>query len=71
MFLGYIDPGTGFTIFSLGAWLIAFLFGFLGIFLLFFKKIFRFIKRQKRIAIIILLVLIGLSLAILWRFVNW
>lgn len=65
MFLGYIDPGTGFTIFSFGAWLIASLLGFLGIFSLFFKKIFRFIRRQKRIVIIILLILIGLILIIM------
>ena len=64
MFLGYIDPGTGFTIFSLGAWLIVSLLGFLGVFSLFFKKIFRFIRQQKRIGIIILLILIGLIVII-------
>jgi predicted AlkP superfamily phosphohydrolase/phosphomutase len=48
MFLGYIDPGSGFTFFNLGAWLIAFLLSFLGIFSLFFKKIFTFLKKHKR-----------------------
>ena len=66
MFLGYIDPGSGFTIFSLGAWLVAFLLGSLGIFLLLLKKIFRFPKKYKKIVIIILLltiIVIGLTIA--------
>ena len=59
MFVGYIDPGTGMTIFGMGAGLIAFLFGSLGIFLAFFKRIFNFLKKHKwPILISIVLVLI-------------
>ncbi|MDP2922186.1 MAG: alkaline phosphatase family protein, partial [Candidatus Omnitrophota bacterium] len=66
MFLGYIDPGTGFTISSIGAWLIAFLLGFLSIFLLFLKKIFRLLKKYKKIVIIsLLLTIIALGLTII------
>ncbi len=66
MFLGYIDPGTGFTVSSIGAWLIAFLLGFMGIFLLFLKKIFRLLKRYKKIVIIgLLLTIIALGLTII------
>lgn len=65
MFLWYIDPGTGFTIFGIGSWLIVFLFGFFGLFSLFFKKIFNFFKRHKKLlmAIIIILLLIIFALA--------
>lgn len=58
MILGYIDPGSGFTISSLGAWLIALLFSFLGIFSLLFKKIFKFLKEHKKVVLIILLVIV-------------
>jgi predicted AlkP superfamily phosphohydrolase/phosphomutase len=60
----YIDPGTGFTLFSLGGWLIAALAGLIGIFSLFFKKIMRFIKKQKKLFIIII-ILIALILVLL------
>ncbi|MDP2922461.1 MAG: alkaline phosphatase family protein [Candidatus Omnitrophota bacterium] len=60
MFLGYIDPGTGFTILSAGGWIIAFLFGFFGFFLVFFKRILKFIKKHKGpTAIILLIILTG------------
>ncbi|MFC1807315.1 alkaline phosphatase family protein [Candidatus Omnitrophota bacterium] len=62
--LGYIDPGTGFTIFSLGAWFIAFLLGSLGIFSIFFKKIFKFFKKYGRLIAVIITVLIALGLII-------
>lgn len=66
MFLGYIDPGTGFTISSIGAWLIAFLLGLLGISLLFLKKIFRLLKKYKKIVIIgLLFIIIALGLTMI------
>jgi len=61
MFFAYIDPGTGYTVFSLGAWLIAFLLGFFGIFSLFLKKILRFLKSHKKaVTIICLLAILAL-----------
>lgn len=53
--LGYIDPGSGFTLFSFGGWLAAILAGFLGFFLAFFRKIFNFLKKHRRFAIIIVI----------------
>ncbi|MBU1933433.1 MAG: alkaline phosphatase family protein [Candidatus Omnitrophica bacterium] len=61
MLLGYIDPGTGFTISSLGSWLVVLL-SSLGIFSLLSKKIFRSLKKQKRIIIILLLTIMFLGL---------
>lgn len=57
IFYAYIDPGSGFTVFSLGAWLIAFLLGSLGIFSLFFKRISGFIKKHKKIILFIILLI--------------
>jgi len=54
MFLGYIDPGTGFTVLGAGGALIALLGGFLGFFLIFFKKIFSFFKRYWKWLLIML-----------------
>jgi predicted AlkP superfamily phosphohydrolase/phosphomutase len=68
MVLGYIDPGTGFTITSLGSLLLAFLLSFLGILSLFFRKIPNFIKKHKGLFIIICLivaVLIGILIGVL------
>ncbi|NQT90757.1 MAG: alkaline phosphatase family protein [Candidatus Omnitrophica bacterium] len=62
MFLAYIDPGSGFTIFGLGAWLIAFMLGFFGIFLLFFKKIVNFFRKHKVIFCVILIIIVALIL---------
>jgi predicted AlkP superfamily phosphohydrolase/phosphomutase len=62
MFLAYIDPGSGFTIFTLGSSFVVYLFGFLGLFSLFAKKIFRFLKKHKNIVLIILLTSLALSL---------
>ncbi len=59
MAFGYIDPGSGYTIFSLGTWLITFFLAFLGFFLLFFKKIFNFFKRRKKFSFLILVILIS------------
>lgn len=64
MFFLYIDPGTGFTIFSVGGWIIALLAGFLGVFSLFFKRIWGFIKKHKRSVIALILIAIALVLII-------
>ncbi|MGD9014780.1 MAG: alkaline phosphatase family protein [Candidatus Omnitrophota bacterium] len=60
--LRYIDPGTGFTVFTLGGWLIAFLLGFFGAFAIFFRAIFRFIKKYKKKLLLILIIIIGLAI---------
>ncbi len=62
MFLGYIDPGTGFTITGIGGWLIAAMLGFFGVFLVFFKKMFNFFKKNIKwiLAAIIILASLGL-----------
>lgn len=65
--LGYIDPGTGFTIFSIGGGIIAFIVSAFGVFVLFFKKIWKFIKNHKKITgvlsiIVVLFVIIGVML---------
>jgi predicted AlkP superfamily phosphohydrolase/phosphomutase len=67
MLLGYIDPGTGFTIVSFGGWLIALILGILGLLPFFFKKALAFIVKHKKwvFAIIILLVIIiGLTIIV-------
>ncbi|MCM8779868.1 MAG: alkaline phosphatase family protein, partial [Candidatus Omnitrophica bacterium] len=61
MLLWYIDPGTGFSIFSAGAWIFALLIGFFGFFGIFFKKIFGFFK--KHIKLLIILILLALITA--------
>jgi len=62
-FLGYIDPGSGFTITSLGAGVIASLLGLFGIFLLFFKKIVRLLKKHKKSGVILLsIIILGLTI---------
>ena len=48
MFWAYIDPGNGFIISNLGAWLIALIIGFSGIFLSFFKGIFKFLGKHRK-----------------------
>jgi predicted AlkP superfamily phosphohydrolase/phosphomutase len=55
MFLGYIDPGSGYTIFSIGGLILSLLAGFLGLFLAYFKKIFNFFKKRKTTLIILLI----------------
>lgn len=54
---GYIDPGTGLTVTAAGGALIAFLSGFLGVALLFFKRIFNFFKKHRRWVLVILLLM--------------
>ncbi|MFH1874265.1 MAG: alkaline phosphatase family protein [Pseudomonadota bacterium] len=57
---GYIDPGTGFTLATSSGWFIAIILAFLGTILLFFKKIFNFLKKHWKIFLAILLIaLIG------------
>jgi len=57
MFFGYIDPGAGMVVTGMGAGILAFLLGSLGVFGLFFKNIFRFLKRHWKIVIIALVTL--------------
>lgn len=70
MLFAYIDPGTGFTIFSLGGWLTAFLVGFLGISSLFFKKTFKFINKYRKIVIVIIIVVTIFFLTIYLMIMN-
>src|SRR3989338_7188532 len=53
MFLGYVAPGNGFTVYNLGSWLGTFLAGFFGLLLMFFKKSFNHFKKYRRFVIII------------------
>ena len=64
MFFLYIDPGTGFTIVSVGGLMFAFLAGFLGVFAIFFRKIFGFIKKYKKIAATLVLVAVIIGMII-------
>lgn len=68
MFFGYIDPGTGFTIFSFGPWLVTFFFGIFGFFLLFIKKIVKFFKNfKKKMSIIVASGLILIIFILIWK----
>jgi predicted AlkP superfamily phosphohydrolase/phosphomutase len=58
MFVGYIDPGTGMTIVNTGSFIIAGIFGFLGIFGIYFRKLWGFFGKHKRPVIIIIIVLV-------------
>ena len=60
----YIDPGTGFTVFNAGAWLIVLLVSFFSTVLVFIKRIFYFFKKHKKFTFAIL-VLAGILAAIL------
>jgi len=64
MILGYIDPGTGFTVVSVGAGLVAVIVGFFTVILAFFKKIWRFFKNNKKKIFITVLCLIIIFLAV-------
>ena len=60
----YIDPGTGFTIASAGGFIIAFLAGFLGLFVIFFKRILSFIKKYRKLCLVLLLIAVTSALLI-------
>lgn len=68
MFLGYIDPGSGFTIFNAGGWLLSLVASALGFGLIFFKKLFLYFKKKKKIKILLILLVAGLSGLLVLRF---
>jgi predicted AlkP superfamily phosphohydrolase/phosphomutase len=55
MFFGYIDPGNGFNFFNAISWLYYGILGAAGVFLFFFKKIYRFLRHRKKAALVLLL----------------
>lgn len=61
MFLGYIDPGSGFVILNLGGWLLALLLGFIGGIALFFKRILRFFKKRKKWVAVMLVIIAAVT----------
>jgi len=64
MLLAYIDPGTGFTITTAGGLLLAVFSGFLGIILIFLKRIIKFFKRHYRPVLIGLVIIAGIAAGI-------
>ncbi len=60
--VAYIDPGTGMTIVAAGGGVLAMMAGFLGFLSLFFKKIFDFLKKNKKIVIILIITITTVSL---------
>jgi predicted AlkP superfamily phosphohydrolase/phosphomutase len=64
LFLGYIDPGNGFTFFSLGTLAAAFLAGALAALLFFLKKTGVFLKQYKKPVILLVLILLVFGLTI-------
>ncbi|MBF0331228.1 MAG: alkaline phosphatase family protein [Candidatus Omnitrophica bacterium] len=56
----YIDPGSGYTFLNLGAGLLAFLAGVLGVALLYVKRMLGFIGRHKGPCVIIFLIILAL-----------
>ncbi|MBF0216625.1 MAG: alkaline phosphatase family protein [Candidatus Omnitrophica bacterium] len=63
IFLGYIDPGSGFVIATgIGGFLAAIFGGFLGGILLFFKRIFKFLKDRRKATRAILAFLLTVSI---------
>ncbi len=62
MIFGYIDPGTGFTVSSLGGVLLTFLLGALSTSLVFIKKIFKFFKQHKMwFTIVVVSIIAGIT----------
>jgi len=61
MIWAYIDPGTGFTVTTAGGLILVFLSGFLGVILLFFKRLLKFFKRHYKPFFLILLILAGVA----------
>jgi len=64
MFFSYIDPGTGFTIAGAGGFIVAFLASFLGLFVIFSKRISGFIKKYRKLCLVLLLIAVALALLI-------
>lgn len=62
--LGYIDPGSGFTIFGLGGWLAALIASALSLFLYFFKGLFNFFRKKNSIILILLIIFSASALII-------
>lgn len=58
MILGYIDPGSGLIFTSALGGILAFLLSILGLFSLFFKKIFKFLRKYRKILLFLLLIAI-------------
>jgi predicted AlkP superfamily phosphohydrolase/phosphomutase len=65
MIFGYIDPGTGFTVASLGGILLTFFLGVLSASLIFIKKILKFLKQHKAWTILIVIVVLAVIVGIL------
>ncbi|MBN1871289.1 MAG: alkaline phosphatase family protein [Candidatus Omnitrophica bacterium] len=70
MFFGYIDPGSGFTIISLGAWFVALSIGALGVLLIFFKRLLGFFKRNFIVAAIALLLATATAIILIGVHMN-
>jgi predicted AlkP superfamily pyrophosphatase or phosphodiesterase len=70
MLMAYIDPGTGMVVTGVGGFLIAFFFGFLGIFSMFFKRILGFLKKHIKPVLVILCIIIITGLVILGVIMN-
>lgn len=64
MIFGYIDPGTGMTVGSLGAVLLTFLTGVFSVFLIFLKRLLNFFKKPGRWIAVIVIVAIGAAAGI-------
>lgn len=65
MLLGYIDPGTGFSILSTGVWFFAFCLGLFGVLLAFLKRTFPFFKKHRKVLIVAIaagLIIIGITM---------
>ncbi|UCF05902.1 MAG: alkaline phosphatase family protein [bacterium] len=65
MLFGYIDPSAGFTIISFGGLVVAFLVSILGVLILFYKRLSKFLKNNKKIVIITTLIIAALLLTAL------
>jgi predicted AlkP superfamily phosphohydrolase/phosphomutase len=61
MDVAYIDPGTGMVVAGFFGWLIAFGIGLAGLFAVFYKRIFKFFRNNKKFLLIILAVVVALG----------
>lgn len=63
MFLGYIDPGSGFSFSHLSGWIFILLLGFGRVLLLVLKQFYNFLKKHKKVSGVVLSILsIGIIL---------